>query len=133
MTKNQKNLKRAGIITSTFLAAATVTSFASTPNNSTGNSDLLDFEVLGSATEIMVDVSAINGNMYRTLELKCGEGKCGEGKCGEGKCGAESKEKKESAKKEKTESAKREKATEAKAKRKASKKTKKVKKTEGGF
>jgi len=120
MSKNQKNLKRAGILTGTFLAVA-VTGFASTPNNSNdANSSLLDFDVLGSGTEIMADVSTLNGNMYRTLELKCGEGKCGEGKCG-----AETKEKGETKSKET--------AKEARAKRKASKKAKKVKKTEGGF
>ena len=123
MTKNQKNLKRTGIITGTFLAVA-LTGYAGTPNTANeSNSNLLDFDVLGSGTEIMADVSSLNGNMYRTLELKCGEGKCGEGKCG-----AESKEKSESAAKEKVE--------EAKSKKKASKKAKKGKKgkkTEVGF
>ena len=120
MTNNKKNLKRTGIITGTFLAVA-VSGFASTSNNTNNEaSSLLDFDVLGTGTEIMADVSTLNGNMYRTLELKCGEGKCGEGKCG-----AETKEKVESTKKEA-------KVKSTKAKRKASRKAKKVKKTEGG-
>ena len=122
MTNSKKNLKRTGIITGTFLAVA-VSGFASTSNNTTNSSSLLDFDALGTGTEIMSDVSTLNGNMYRTLELKCGEGKCGEGKCGE--------ETKEHAKTSKKETVK-ETAKEAKAKRKASKKAKKVKKTEVG-
>jgi len=120
MTNSKKNLKRTGIITGTFLAVA-VAGFASTSNNTTQTSEnLLDFDVLGSGSEILVDVSTLNGNMYQTLELKCGEGKCGEGKCG-----AETKEKAEKTKKET--------AKEARAKKKASKKAKKGKKTEVGF
>ena len=120
MTSNKKNLKRTGIITGTFLAVA-VAGFASTSSNTTTSSNLLDFDVLGSGSEIRADVSTMNGNMYRTLELKCGEGKCGEGKCGEG----EAKEKTKEATKEA-------KATSAKEKRKASKKAKKAKKNKGG-
>ena len=114
MTQNKKNLKRTGIITGTFLAVA-VAGFASTSNNTTEASNLLDFDVLGSGTEIRVDVSTMNGNMYRTLELKCGEGKCGEGKCGEET-------------KAKTESTKKATAKETRAQKKASKKAKKEKK-----
>jgi hypothetical protein len=122
---NKKNLKRTGILTGTFLAVA-VSGFASTPNTTNSSSSLLDFDVLGTGTEIMADISSLNGNMYRTLELKCGEGKCGEGKCG-----AETKEKTEAAKKEVT--AKKDATVKsAKAKKKASKKAKKVKKTKVG-
>ena len=122
MTNSKKILKRTGIITGTFLSVA-VSGFASTSSNTTNSSSLLDFDALGTSTEIMADVSTLNGNMVRTLELKCGEGKCGEGKCGE-----ETKEHAETAKKETV----KETAKEAKAKRKASKKAKKVKKTEVG-
>ena len=111
MTNNKRNLKRTGIITGTFLAVA-VAGFASTSNNTT---NLLDFDVLGSGSEIRADVSTLNGNLYRTLELKCGEGKCGEGKCGE-----ETKEKAKSSKKAT--------AKQTKAQKKAAKKAKKEKK-----
>ena len=117
MTKNQKNIKRTGIITGTFLAVA-VSGFASTSNTANSSNDLLDFDVLGSGMEIRADVATLNGNMIRTLELKCGEGKCGEGKCG-----AETKEKVKEGEKKST-------AAEAKAKKKASKKASKKAKKE---
>ena len=110
MTNNKRNLRRTGIITGTFLAVA-VAGFASTSNNTVNtSSNLLDFDVLGSGSEIRADVSTLNGNLYRTLELKCGEGKCGEET------------------KAKTETTKKATAKEAKAKRKAAKKAKKEKK-----